>query len=87
MQRYDYVTKVMGIDNKMLLKQPKILRTRLFKIQQRHGFLNSIGKAQYDPTKDLYVAIDNLVVGSDEEFTKNIAQVPYKEFDAYLRTI
>lgn len=87
MERYDYITKVMHIDNEMLVRQPKILRTRLFKIKQRHGFLHSIGKAQYDPARDLYIAIDNLVVGTDEAFVENIAKVPYIEFDAYLRTL
>lgn len=84
---YDYLTREMKIDNSMLLKQTKIFKTRLFKIKQRHGFLASLGKAQYDPTKDLYVALDNLAVATDAEFVENIAKVPYAQFDAYLRTL
>lgn len=85
--RYDYVSRVMKIDNEQIAMDPYILKNRMFRIKERHGFLKSIGRAQYNRKLELYIPLSELCKGSNEEFAENIAKRPYEEFDAYLRTL
>lgn len=87
MERYDFILNRMNIDNSQLSKTPNILNNRLFRIKERHGFLWKIKRAQYDPTKELYVSLDSLCIGTDDEFAEKIAKTPYEEYDRYLRTL
>lgn len=87
MERYDFVSHVMKIDNAQLVQTPHILENRLFRIKERHGFLKKIGRAQYNPKKELYISLDALCMGTDNEFVEKIAKRPYEEFDQYLRTL
>lgn len=77
----------MQIDNSQIAATPRILENRLFKIKERHGFLKKIGRAQYNPKLELYVPLDIMCLGTDEEFAVNVAKRPYEEFDQYLRTL
>lgn len=87
MERYDYITNVMKIDNQLLLMTPSILRSRFFVIKERHGFLRKIDRAQYDPRFPLYIPLDELCKGTNEEFCLNLAKRPLEEFESYLRTL
>lgn len=87
MERYDYITNVMKIDNQQLLMTPSILRSRFFIIKERHGFLRKIDRAQYNPKLPLYISLDELCKDSNEEFCLNLAKRPYEEFENYLRTL
>ncbi|GAB0087840.1 Transcription termination factor 3, mitochondrial [Sergentomyia squamirostris] len=87
MERFDYVHKDMEISHEQLLKDPYILLSRTFRIRQRHDFLKYLGKAQYDPKKDLYISLKNLVVGSDEEFAINIARSSIPVYQNFLKTL
>lgn len=87
MENYDFVNHKMGIDNAQLVKTPFILIARLFRVKERHGFLKMIGRAQYDPTKELYISPDQLCMGVDEEFAVNVAKRSLEEFHQYLRTL
>lgn len=87
MQRYDYVSHHMKVPSSHLAKDPYILASRLFRIQERHGFLKKIGRAQYNPTLELYISLNELCKGTDEEFVTNLAKRPYEEYDSYLRTL
>lgn len=87
MRQYDYILDHMKIDNSLLIKQPHILTDRLYRIKERHGFLKRIGRAQYNPKLELYVSLNELCRGTNEEFCEKIAKRPYEEFDQYLRTL
>ncbi|XP_055694463.1 transcription termination factor 3, mitochondrial [Lutzomyia longipalpis] len=87
MGRFQYVHKDMEISHEQLCQDPHILLSREHRIRQRHEFLKFIGKAQYDPKKDLYVSLKNLVVGTDEEFVFNIAKSSMPTYNAFLRTL
>lgn len=76
----------MKISHEQLLQSPEILYTRAFRIKQRHEFLESLNRAQYDPWKDLYVSLKSLVEGTDAEFAVNVAKSTPKNFNAFLRT-
>lgn len=87
MQRYDFLSHHMKIENSQIAKDPYILANRLFRTKERHGFLKKIGRAQYNPKLELYVSLSEMCKGTDEEFATNIAKRPYEEYDRYLRTL
>ncbi|XP_031616844.1 transcription termination factor 3, mitochondrial [Contarinia nasturtii] len=87
MERYDFVSHHMKIENSQLAMTPFILTNRLFRIKERHGFLKHIKRAQYNPKLPLYISLDDLCIGTDETFAENIAKRPYEEFESYLRTL
>lgn len=87
MMNYDYVNRTMEIDNEQLAVSPFILLARNFRIKERHGFLREIRRAQFNPQKPLYIPLDILCKGTDEEFAANIAKRPLQEFNNYLRTL
>lgn len=87
MDRYDFISKQMKISNEQLIGRPKVLTCRLFQLRERHGFLKFLNRAQYDPKLDMYIALDDLVLGNDEQFAQNTARSTYSEFDAFLRTL
>lgn len=87
MERYDFVSVEMKISNSQLVQTPQILKSRLFRVKERHGFLKKIGRAQYNTKLELYISLDDLVNGNDEEFMMNIVKRPYEEYDRYLRTL
>lgn len=77
----------MQISNEKIVQEPECLLTREFRLKQRHQFLTYLGKAQYDPTKDLYVSLKSLVVGTDLEFVLNVAKTSIDVYDSFLRTL
>lgn len=87
MQRYDFISHYMKIPNSHLAKDPYILANRLFRTKERHGFLKKIGRAQYNPKLELYISLNEMCKGTDEEFATNLAKRPYEEYDSYLRTL
>ncbi|XP_055705669.1 transcription termination factor 3, mitochondrial [Phlebotomus papatasi] len=87
MERFEYVHRSMAISHDQLRQDPHILLSRLYRIRQRHEFLKFLGKAQYDPKKDLYVSLKNLVVGTDEEFVLNIARSSIPTYHSFLKTL
>lgn len=87
LERYDFAIKKMKLTNQDILRAPELLDTRLFRLQERHGFLKSLGRAQYNPTLDLYISPKDIVVGADADFAINVAKSTPEEFDAFLRTL
>lgn len=77
----------MKISNEKIVLEPECLLTREFRLKQRHQFLTYLGKAQYDPTKDLYISLKSLVVGTDLEFVLNVAKTTIDVYDSFLRTL
>lgn len=77
----------MKLSHDQIVKSSHILHYREYKVKQRHEYLQLIGRAQYDPTKDLYVSPMQLVVGTDEEFAKNVANTSYEKFQSFLRQL
>ncbi|XP_065074336.1 transcription termination factor 3, mitochondrial-like [Ochlerotatus camptorhynchus] len=85
--RFDYVHRKMQVSHAEILKTPEILESRDHRVKQRHGFLKFLGKAQYDPKKDLYISLKSLVEGTDIEFAINIAKSNMECYSNYLKTL
>ncbi|KAJ8321850.1 hypothetical protein KUTeg_000321 [Tegillarca granosa] len=58
---------------------PKVLELDITKFKQRHKYLVSLGRAQYDPTIENYISPLKLCVGGDDEFCENVHICIYTE--------
>lgn len=86
-KRFDYVHNVMGISHEQLSQQPGVITFRKFHVQQRHEFLKSLGKAQYNPKLQGYISLDDLVFGDDVVFCTKVAKTSINLFNDYLKTL
>lgn len=77
----------MNISHHQIIQFPEVLISRLFRLKERHGFLNYLEKAQYDPSKELYVSLKRLVEGSDKEFVIEVAKSSMEEYNTFLRSL
>lgn len=85
--RLDYAHNQMKLSHDQILKFSGILQCREHILKQRHEFLKLIGKAQYDPTKDLYVSLKDLIGCTDMEFAIDVAKTSYAKFETFLRNL
>lgn len=77
----------MQLSHQRIVNAPEILYCREHRLRQRHEYLVRLGKAQYDPSRPLFVPFKQLVEGTDDEFVLNVAKTSYAAFDAFLRTL
>lgn len=87
MSRFEYVHLKMGIQHREILKFPELLLTRQFKLKQRHEFLVKLGRNQYDPSKELYISLRDLVVSPEREFVEILAKSCMEEYYNYLKSL
>lgn len=76
----------MKLSHAMLLKQPEVLSSREFRLRERHEFLKMLGRAQYDPEKDMYISPKALVEGNNHYFVRNIAKSDIETYELFLKT-
>ncbi|XP_067666952.1 transcription termination factor 3, mitochondrial-like [Haliotis asinina] len=86
-RKFDYLYNTMEMSHNKLVEWPQVFRCRLHIIQQRHRFLLSVDRAQYDPTKENYVSLNALVSGTDLAFCENVAKVSIFQFNNFLKSI
>jgi len=86
LQRFNYIHHTMDINHDRIVLEPQVLTSRLFRIKQRHEYLQYLNRAQYDPTKPNYVPLSKLVSGDDSEFCINLAKTSVEMFNTYLKT-
>jgi len=84
---FNYLHNTMGIPHEIILECPESLMTRLFKFQQRHQYLERLGKARYDPLKPGFVSLEMLAKLSDAEFCSKVAKTPIEDFNDFLKTL
>ena len=60
---------------------------RKLQVAERHQFLTSLGRAQYDPGKAQYVSPAALTEGSDLEFAEKAARSNIQLYNAFLKTL
>ncbi|KAL6432730.1 hypothetical protein ACFW04_006257 [Cataglyphis niger] len=83
---FEYAHHEMQLKHDLLVKVPHVLLCRKTRLQQRHLFLIEMKKAQYDPSKPMYVSPRALVSGTDVEFCMNIAKTSIDVYNAFLKT-
>ncbi|KAJ7337982.1 hypothetical protein JRQ81_010508 [Phrynocephalus forsythii] len=84
---FDYLHNTMGIPHKLILHFPQVFNLRLMRIQERHMFLEFLGRAQYDPVQPNYVSLDKLATLSDDAFCTEIAKAKLEDFKKFLKTL
>lgn len=83
---FEYAHDEMQLPHDILAKSPNILLCRKTRLQQRHMFLVELKKAQYDPTKPLYVSPQILVSGTDVDFCRDVAKTSIDVYNEFLKT-
>ncbi|XP_029158951.1 transcription termination factor 3, mitochondrial [Nylanderia fulva] len=83
---FEYVHNEMQLQRDFIVRMPQILLCRKNRLRQRHLFLIEMKKAQYDPSKPMYVSPRALVSGTDAEFCINIAKTSVNAYNAFLKT-
>jgi len=61
--------------------------TREHKLRHRIGFLQSIARAQFDPTKPNYISMKGIIDGDDVHFAGTVAKSSVVEYNKYLKTL
>ncbi|XP_017491048.1 PREDICTED: transcription termination factor 3, mitochondrial [Rhagoletis zephyria] len=85
-ERFAYAHQTMQLSHDMLIQFPEVLTSREFRLRQRHEFLVTLGRAQYDPEKDLYVSPKDLVSGNDFQFVRQVAKSDLETYELFLKT-
>jgi len=76
-----------GIPHHVLAHFPTALTGNPLEVTERHQFLTSLGRAQYDPGKPQYVSLTALAEGSDLEFAEKVARSTIQLYNAFLKTL
>nr|XP_014086298.1 transcription termination factor 3, mitochondrial [Bactrocera oleae] len=85
-ERFAFAHQTMQLSHDMLIQFPEVLSSREFRLRQRHEFLVTLGRAQYDPEKDLYISPRDLVSGNDYQFVRNVAKSDLETYELFLKT-
>lgn len=84
---FNYVHSDMKVPHERILEFPNILTSRRFRIENRHSYLKSLGRDQYDPCKENYVSMKSLVSGTDAEFCANVAKTTPETYNLFLKSL
>lgn len=84
---FDYAHNVMKLTHQQIVDFPQILRSRTFRLKQRHLFLELLGRAQYNPNLEGYISPKTIVSGTDSEFCQTVAKSSVEAFNIFLKSI
>ncbi|XP_047544819.1 transcription termination factor 3, mitochondrial [Vanessa atalanta] len=87
LERFNYLHNVIKIPHSSILHYPNVLLCRNFKVKQRHMFLETLGRAQYNANKENYIPLKALIENTDSEFCKNYAKCNVDDFNLFLKTL
>lgn len=87
LKTFEYVHRDMEIPLEMIVEIPEVLLCRAFRIKQRHLFLKSLGRIQFDPKKPLYISLIDIISGTDAHFSTEVAKSSIQAFNAFLKTL
>ncbi|OTF76889.1 mTERF domain-containing protein 1, mitochondrial-like protein [Euroglyphus maynei] len=86
-QSFEYVNTTMKISHEQVLNFPLILLRRVRLIRERHLYLKSLNRDQYDPNKPLYVPLNAFYQLDDSQFCIEYAKTCIDDFNRFLKTI
>lgn len=84
---FDYLHGEMGFSHKQISQHPFILHHRLMFTKQRHEYLKSLDRAQYDPAKPLYVPLNAFYEMDDADFCLKYCKTSVTHFNNFLKTL
>jgi len=77
----------MALEPHTIVASSELLTCKMHVIANRHFFLKSIGRAQYDPAQPLYVSLRLMAEVDDEQFATDLAESTVAEYDAFLHDV
>lgn len=81
---FNYARYIMNYQLRLLLKYPSILYVDHHKVKEKHLFLHTLGRAQFDPTKENYVCPNDFLL-PPEEFADTVAKSSADMFYKFLK--
>lgn len=81
------ITKKMTLSLEAVMQFPGLLTSEGFILDNRHFFLKSLGRAQYDPTKANFICPETFAKVSDTEFAVEMARSSVCAYHAFLKTL
>lgn len=86
-ERLEFMLIDMGLPRELIIANPDGLITRTIILKERHLFLKSLGRSQYDPHKPNYVSVEMITHGDDSVFCQNVAKTPVELYNLFLKTL
>lgn len=87
LRQFELLHNVAKIPHEILSQFPNSLLAPWLKTRPRLRFLESLGRAQFDPTQPNYVSPDMLCDGDDEVFCEKVAKCPLELYDKFQKTL
>lgn len=84
---FDYLHNTVKFPHEAFLLCPALFLVRESRLRHRIGFLEKVGKAQFDPTKPNYVSFPMIYEGDDIEFSTKVADSSVLEYNEYLKSL
>jgi mTERF domain-containing protein len=85
--QFSLLHNTLQIPHHIMSKFPESLLSDTYQTEHRHEFLESLGRAQYDPSRPNYVSPASLTQASDLEFCQQVAKCPVKLYNQFLKTL
>ena len=85
--RLQYLHNEMGLSHRLIADSANVLTYRSWRVRQRHLMLHMLSRDQYDRGRPGYVSLDRLVGTTDQEFCRDIAQMPVAAYNEFLKTL
>lgn len=77
----------MNLPLSLIASDPVGLVNRTTRLRERHLFLKSLNKAQYDPSQPKYVSIHKITHGDDATFCESVAKSSVETFNLFLKSL
>jgi len=87
LRQFELLHNVAKIPHDILSKFPDSLLSPWLRTRPRIKFLESLGRAQFDPTQPNYVSPEMLTAGDDEVFCEKVAKCPLELYDKFQKTL
>nr|CAG4641991.1 EOG090X0C5Y [Eurycercus lamellatus] len=86
-ERFDYLHNVIKLDHETIIQFPRVLTCRVFRLRQRHEFLQYMNRNQYDPKLPNYVSPLQIISDSDISFAVQVAKSSIQSFNDFCKTL
>jgi len=84
---YNYITKVMKLNEQQIVSYPPILQAPLLLIKTRYAFLKHLERLQFDPTLPNYISVKRLIEPIETKFVEKYAKSNLIEYKNFLKSI
>lgn len=87
LRRFDFIHNTVKFSHEHIARSPKLLLTREGRLRGRIGYLQFLGRAQFNPEKPNFISTEDIIEGDDSHFAVHIAKSSVIHFNEYLKTL